>query len=709
MGESSSVRFLGDLDPEAQEFWPGYPTQFPLMLPETQVYYPYNPAPPPVYHRASPPPVHHHDAYPAPYDQSLLPLSPRLPPPSSTPTRALLLSSVPTEVSESTLRRELEVFGDVRAVQMERVREGIVTVHFYDLRASHAAMEEIRAQHMQHQNRLRIHYMTTGLFLARSGNGYPLACGLDIMGPPPPPLPPPARGLISGRAVWAQFMIPAINAFPDGHNQGTLVVFNLDSQISANTLKELFEAFGPVRELRETPLKKHQRFVEFYDVRDAASALAEMNGKEIYGKNVMIEFSRPGGHGKRFFSSSGQHHSYHCSTTRRETAPHSTLPQVTPSPPPSYSGRILRGAVSNFSRRANSRQSQPSMMKRFSSSTTRNEHRKICSSEPVEALMAGLTLRALTEERESSSEQVTKNVEKLGSSSNKNNGSSSASSSSELQQQNHQHLIKNRAHCKGKRKNFEPRFLIKAEAIVESSCRDRRTTIMIKNIPNKYSQKLLLNMLDNHCIHCNEHIADGDDQPLSSYDFLYLPIDFNNKCNVGYGFVNMTSPEATLRLYKAFHKQHWEVFNSRKICEVTYARVQGLQALKDHFKNSKFACDTEEYLPVVFSPPRDGRRSLTFPLPIVTLCHVSPASSIAADQEVVNDDDGGMDGADSTTASTGSRGGDFLINHENDSTHCGHDHDGSGGGGGLIASSSKGGDIIHEYYHSNSSSNSSSQ
>jgi len=43
---------------------------------------------------------------------------------------------------------------------------------------------------------------------------------------------------------------------------------------------------------------------------------------------------------------------------------------------------------------------------------------------------------------------------------------------------------------------------------------------------------------------------------------------------VGYGFVNMTSPEATLRLYKAFHLQHWEVFNSRKICEVTYARVQ---------------------------------------------------------------------------------------------------------------------------------------
>lgn len=112
---------------------------------------------------------------------------------------------------------------------------------------------------------------------------------------------------------------------------------------------------------------------------------------------------------------------------------------------------------------------------------------------------------------------------------------------------------------------------------------------------------------------------------------------------MGYGFVNMTSPEATLRLYKAFHSQSWEVFNSRKICEVTYARLQvffpktlldhdfrklsvcifyvkwtkGIEALREHFKNSKFPGDAEEYMPVLFSPPRDGLR-LTEPMPIVT-------------------------------------------------------------------------------------------
>lgn len=47
------------------------------------------------------------------------------------------------------------------------------------------------------------------------------------------------------------------------------------------------------------------------------------------------------------------------------------------------------------------------------------------------------------------------------------------------------------------------------------------------------SQKLVLNMLDAHCIVHNkkqieagESECQGQQQPLSSYDFLYLPIDF---------------------------------------------------------------------------------------------------------------------------------------------------------------------------------------
>ncbi|KAM0027026.1 putative mei2-like RNA recognition [Helianthus debilis subsp. tardiflorus] len=133
-------------------------------------------------------------------------------------------------------------------------------------------------------------------------------------------------------------------------------------------------------------------------------------------------------------------------------------------------------------------------------------------------------------------------------------------------------------------------------------------------------------------------------------------LHYRNKCNVGYGFVNMTSPEATMRLYKAFHHQNWEVFNSKKICEVSYARLQGLGALKEHFKNSRFPCDAEEYMPVVFDPPRDGQR-LTQTIPIVGRSIHTPSDhesecSLHSNTTVVDDVD-----SDDTAAGTSDSGG----------------------------------------------------
>ncbi|KAF8017605.1 hypothetical protein BT93_H2711 [Corymbia citriodora subsp. variegata] len=215
------------------------------------------------------------------------------------------------------------------------------------------------------------------------------------------------------------------------------------------------------------------------------------------------------------------------------------------------------------------------------------------------------------------------------------------------------------------RHKLDSRFVIseEEESVAEASSGDSRTTVMIKNIPNKYSQKLLLSMLDNHCIHCNEQIGEGhcedddDRRPLSAYDFVYLPIDFNNKCNVGYGFVNMTTPQAARRLYKAFHLRHWEVFNSRKICEVTYARIQGLEALKEHFKNSKFPSEAEHYLPVVFSPPRDGRR-LTEPLPVAGHQHQQHSQQHRHEGDGEDDEtDGGDERARSDGNDDGGGGG----------------------------------------------------
>ncbi|KAM2534992.1 hypothetical protein EV2_021912 [Malus domestica] len=605
MADTGSLRFPGNLDPGAQEFRPSnpnrHPNQIPIFGPPPPLpqLLPLSPSPHQVYYPYPPPPISEVVPYapfsaPATYVSAAATVCAPLPPPTAAATRAVLLSGVPSDVSEGTVRREMEGFGEVRWVQMDRACDGIVTVHFYDLRHAERALREIRQQHMQLEDRIRNHYAALSFATATS------APPLSIF-----PLPfPPGPGLIAGQAVWAQFVIPALKAVPDGHNQGTIVIFNLDPAVTSS-LKDIFQAFGAVKELRETPSKKHQKFIEFFDVRDAARALEEMNGKEINGKSVVIEFSRPGGHSRKYLNAAAH------------TAPTLLSPRNAIGPP-----QPAELAV-KFSRRSNSfslatpppRLCTSSSQVQFSSSRNNNRSNNSSSSKGivisrnnVESKMAGLNLDGIQEKRCSSSKKMScENSESL------------------------QAILtrpKQPRSSRGKKgrqaKKFDSKFLIKEEAISESTSGETRTTVMIKNIPNKYSQKLLLNMLDNHCIHFNEQIiSDGDHgggddekQPFSSYDFVYLPIDFNNKCNVGYGFVNMTSPEATWRLYKAFHHQHWEVFNSRKICEVTYARVQGLEALKEHFKNSKFPCEMEHYLPVVFSPPRDGKQ-LTEPLPIV--------------------------------------------------------------------------------------------
>ncbi|XWS34687.1 hypothetical protein CRYUN_Cryun21dG0058800 [Craigia yunnanensis] len=665
MGETGKVRFPGNLDPSAQEFWPApvCQTQIPLFR-APQFYYPYAAAPPMVpiwdggvaqFHAAVPVPA----TAPTAYVTASMVVAPQPPLQLSTAaaTRVLVLTLVPCDVSESKVRKELEVFGEVRGVQMERVREGIVTVHFFDLRHAERALKEIREQHMQQQTRVRNQYVAAAVGCEpREIN----ACAS---------LPPPADGLIAGRAVWAHFTIPASNVVPDGNNQGTVVVFNLDPGVSTSKLEDIFQAYGPVKELRETPLKKHQKFVEFYDVRDAAKALREMNGKEINGKQVVIEFSRPGGYSRKFFNANNANnvnaftactdnifstnkYRHHTRNAKYPSSRPLPLPPPPPPPPPSSTRKFSGRFSSNIPPRSFLTRSQ-SPIKKMTNSSKANPNGNSNNKSLVET--------SVVEEKVGGGAKKNANKNQID-----NQSTVSSSNGSKQQQQ-----------CRGRpwkgrqAKKFDPRFLISEDALVESNCKDSRTTVMIKNIPNKYSQKLLLNMLDNHCIHCNEQIAEGGDQPLSSYDFVYLPIDFNNKCNVGYGFVNMTSPQATWRLHKAFHHQHWEVYNSRKICEVTYARVQGLETLKEHFRNSKFPCEMDHYLPVVFSPPRDGKQP-TEPLPIVgqkQLPIISGPSAKANEEEDDDDDHSVVEGCNENLLGDG---GSANTDQENSASNTNH-------------------------------------
>jgi hypothetical protein len=122
---------------------------------------------------------------------------------------------------------------------------------------------------------------------------------------------------------------------------------------------------------------------------------------------------------------------------------------------------------------------------------------------------------------------------------------------------------------------------------------------MLRNIPNKCTRSGLLASLE----------AGGI--AVAAVDFVYLPVDFKHKCNLGYAFLNCTSAAATRALHDAFHGRPWPEFRSRKVCAVTYARLQGRTALAAHFRAARFPAECDDALPLLLhhddvdgAPPR---------------------------------------------------------------------------------------------------------
>ena len=99
-----------------------------------------------------------------------------------------------------------------------------------------------------------------------------------------------------------------------------------------------------------------------------------------------------------------------------------------------------------------------------------------------------------------------------------------------------------------------------------------KKALYVKNIPNKYTKKMLLKLFD-------QDFKGG-------YDFFYLPIDFNNNCNIGFAFIKFTELVNVRRFCEKYANRKWPHFNSEKICEVRYARMQRAEEMIEHFKNS---------------------------------------------------------------------------------------------------------------------------
>mmetsp|Transcript_33177 Transcript_33177/g.58115 ORF Transcript_33177/g.58115 Transcript_33177/m.58115 type:complete len:128 (-) Transcript_33177:113-496(-) len=70
---------------------------------------------------------------------------------------------------------------------------------------------------------------------------------------------------------------------------------------------------------------------------------------------------------------------------------------------------------------------------------------------------------------------------------------------------------------------------------------DKRTTLMIRNIPNKCTLSSLMSTFS--------EVFKGE---RGLFDFFYLPMDVKSKCNVGYAFINIRE-QSKVRVSQDFH------------------------------------------------------------------------------------------------------------------------------------------------------------
>lgn len=128
------------------------------------------------------------------------------------------------------------------------------------------------------------------------------------------------------------------------------------------------------------------------------------------------------------------------------------------------------------------------------------------------------------------------------------------------------------------------------------------TTVMMRNIPNDYTQAMLLHLLN----------AEGFG---GSFDLFYLPIDFRKKvANFGYGFVNLVDPASAKRFQDHFSGFcTWSV-PSDKVCQVTWSNtLQGIDANVERYRNCPVMHKSvpDEWKPVLF---KEGTPT-EFPVP----------------------------------------------------------------------------------------------
>jgi hypothetical protein len=116
------------------------------------------------------------------------------------------------------------------------------------------------------------------------------------------------------------------------------------------------------------------------------------------------------------------------------------------------------------------------------------------------------------------------------------------------------------------------------------------TTIMLKNLHNKVTQQELIMDLQ-----CNGFV--------STFDFLYLPIDATTNANRGYAFINFLTPELAWQFrtqYEDTQIGNDKKGKSGKFLRVSPATLQGFAANYAHYSSARVQRGPPETRPLFF-------------------------------------------------------------------------------------------------------------
>jgi hypothetical protein len=97
-----------------------------------------------------------------------------------------------------------------------------------------------------------------------------------------------------------------------------------------------------------------------------------------------------------------------------------------------------------------------------------------------------------------------------------------------------------------------------------------KTTVMMRNIPNKYTQNLLVEEL-------------SESGFSTCYDFLYVPMDIRTNTNRGYAFINFVDGPSALSFKTCYLGKKMRRFNSCKHVLLTPAAIQGFDRNYAHY------------------------------------------------------------------------------------------------------------------------------